>query len=364
MQRLYTIVAELTYRCPLRCIYCSNPVNFAAARDELTTAQWSNVFRQGAALRALRFTCRESRRFALICPRLIRAARAADLYVNLVTAGTLLDDRILAEFRECGLDHIQLSLQDSDREAAELVAGVRCFDKKLAIARLIRDAGFPLTLNVVLHRYNIDRIPELIELAEALGADRLELANAQYYAWAMQNRTVLLPARDQYERAEKIVRTAREDCQCKLEIAFVRADYFADRPKACMGGWANSYLCITPTGDALPCHAASVIPELRFDNVRDQPLSEIWQHSPALNAFRGEDWMNEPCRTCPSRKTDFGGCRCQAFLLTGDACAADPVCSLSPAHQVVVDAANDFDSTARHPVYRDVANSRRLGAQS
>ncbi len=294
-------------------------------------------------------------------PELIRAARAADLYVNLITAGTLLDQHKLEELRQCGLDHIQLSLQDAEREAAEMIAGVRCFEKKLAAANLIRAAGFPMTLNFVLHRHNIERIPEIAALAAELGADRLELANTQYYAWAMENRAELMPARDQYFRAEDDVRAARETFRGRLEIAFVRADYFADRPKPCMGGWANSYLCITPTGRALPCHAAAIIPGLRFDNVRDRRLDQIWSDSPALNAFRGEDWMLEPCRSCPDRKRDFGGCRCQAFMLTGDARAADPVCALSSAHQAVVDAQQGGDSSGRNLVYRDAANSRRLG---
>jgi pyrroloquinoline quinone biosynthesis protein E len=357
--RLYTVVAELTYRCPLRCLYCSNPLDFAAARDELTTAQWANVFRQAAALGALQLHLSGGEpTLRADLPELVRAARDADLYVNLITAGTLLDDPKLDQLRASGLDHIQLSLQDSDRDAAEMVAGTRCFERKLAVAAMIRKHGFPLTLNVVLHRHNLARVPELIELALELGADRLELANTQYYGWALQNRAALLPTRDQNETAEQVIRAAREQYRDKLEIAFVRADYFADRPKACMGGWAQSYLCITPSGAALPCHAATAIRGLNFDNVRDSPLADIWNSSPALNAFRGEDWMIEPCRSCPNRKTDFGGCRCQAFILTGDARAADPVCSLSPAHEIVTRA---FDAPRDgHLVYRDATNSRRL----
>jgi pyrroloquinoline quinone biosynthesis protein E len=360
--RLYTVVAELTYRCPLRCLYCSNPVDFAAYHEELTTAEWSDVFRQAAALGALQLhlsggepTLRSD------LPDLIRAARAADLYVNLITAGTLLDESKLGVFRECGLDHIQLSLQDSNREAADMVAGVHCFDKKMEVARQVRAAGFPLTLNVVLHRHNIDRIPDLIALAIDLGADRLELANTQYYAWALQNRGALLPSREQYDRAENAVRSARETVQGKMEIAFVRSDYFADRPKPCMGGWANSYVCIAPDGRVLPCHAATVISGLQFDDVRTRSLAEIWRDSAALNTFRGDDWMIEPCRSCPNKKIDFGGCRCQAFMLTGDARAADPVCGLSPMHHVVADVVESKLATPAL-VYRDARNSRRLSA--
>jgi pyrroloquinoline quinone biosynthesis protein E len=363
MPRLYTIVAELTYRCPLRCVYCSNPTDFAASRgNELSTEDWSQVFRDGSALGALQLHLSGGEPLMRPdLPALIRAARDAGLYVNLITSGVTLNESKLREFRECGLDHIQLSLQDSERESAELISGVRCFDTKLEVAALIRSADIPLTLNVVLHRYNIGRIRELCDLAIQLGADRLELANTQYYAWAMQNRAALLPTREQYAEAERIVTSIRESCRGKIEIAFVRADYFADRPKACMGGWANSYVCITPAGDVMPCHAASVIPGLSFDNVRDMRLADLWRDSAALNAFRGDDWMIEPCRSCPEKKNDFGGCRCQAFMLAGDARAADPVCSLSSKHQSVIDA---VDNRAVAPlVYRDSKNSRRLVAQ-
>jgi pyrroloquinoline quinone biosynthesis protein E len=363
MPRLYTIVAELTYRCPLRCVYCSNPTDFAISRGiELTTEDWSEIFRDGAALGALQLHLSGGEPLLRPdLPALIRAARDSGLYVNLITSGATLNDHKLREFRECGLDHIQLSLQDSERESAELIAGVRCFDTKLAAAALIRDAGIPLTLNVVLHRHNIGRMPELCDLALQLGADRLELANTQYYAWAMQNRAALLPTREQYAEAERIITSLRESSRGKIEIAFVRADYFADRPKACMGGWASSYLCITPAGDVMPCHAASVIPGLRFDNVRRTALADVWRDSTALNAFRGDDWMIEPCRSCPEKKIDFGGCRCQAFMLTGDARAADPVCSLSPSHRDVIDAVDDRVSAPL--VYRDTRNSRRLATQ-
>lgn len=361
--RLYTVVAELTYRCPLQCLYCSNPIEFAAARDELTIAQWAGVFRDAAALGALQLhlsggepTLRPD------LEELIKAARGADLYVNLITAGTLLDRDKLDRWRDSGLDHIQLSIQDSDRETAEIIAGVRSFDKKLSSAKLIREAGFPLTLNIVLHRLNIGRIPKMVDLAIELGADRLELANTQYYAWALKNRGALIPTRAQNDNAEEFVRAARERHREELEIAFVRADYFSDRPKPCMGGWANNYLCITPRGDVMPCHAASVIPGLRFENVRERGLADIWQNSSALNAFRGDDWMIEPCRSCPNKENDFGGCRCQAFLLTGNASATDPVCSLSPEHQKVIDVVRN-GGPKPGLTYRNAANSRRLSVR-
>jgi len=359
--RLYTVVAELTYRCPLRCLYCSNPIEFANSCAELTTDEWARVFRDAAALGALQLHLSGGE--PALRPdlrELVRAARAADLYVNLITSGAPLDERRLAELRADGLDHIQLSIQDTDRESAELVAGARSFERKLSAAGMIRRAGFPLTLNVVLHRFNIERVAEMAELAAALGADRLELANAQYYGWAMLNRAILMPSREQYDRAELAVREMRERLRGKIEIVFVRADYFADRPKPCMGGWARSYVCITPSGFVLPCHAAAMIGSLRFDNVRDRPLEEIWRDSAALNAFRGEDWMEEPCRSCANRTIDFGGCRCQAFMVAGDARAADPVCSLSPFHHRVSAALSA--SETREPVYRNALNSRRLCA--
>jgi pyrroloquinoline quinone biosynthesis protein E len=364
--RPYTLVAELTYRCPLRCLYCSNPVNFHAVRDELSGEQWRRTFTEAAHLGIVQLHLSGGEPVLRPdLPELIRHAQGCDLYTNLITSGTLLTAEKLRHFRDCGLDHIQLSIQDSERQTAELVAGVRSYDKKLEVARLIKETGFPLTLNVVLHRFNIDHVPALIAQAAELGAQRLELANTQYYAWALENRTRLMPTQEQYAQAEEAARDARLKYRGTMEIAFVRVDYFADQPKACMGGWARTYMCITPNGEVLPCHAAHVIPELHFDSVRDQSLSTIWQHSPALNAFRGDDWMQEPCRTCPQKTSDFGGCRCQAFLLTGNAAATDPVCRLSPHHQVVVEASTIAEQPESPSlVYRDRQNSERLSVRS
>jgi pyrroloquinoline quinone biosynthesis protein E len=297
-------------------------------------------------------------------PTLIRHARQCDLYTNLITGGTLLTVESLQQFRDCGLDHVQLSVQDTDRETAERIAGIRSYDKKLEVARLIKQLGFPLTLNVVLHRFNIDHVPELIALGAELGAQRLELANTQYYAWGLENRKALLPTRAQRDQAEAIAREARSRYRGTMEIAFVQVDYFADEPKACMGGWARTYMCITPTGEVLPCHAAHVIPGLSFDSVRQQSLETIWRESPALNAFRGDEWMQEPCRSCPRKTVDFGGCRCQAFLLAGDAAATDPVCHRSPLHQTVLDAVTAAEQEQAPLVYRDLKNSERLSSHS
>jgi pyrroloquinoline quinone biosynthesis protein E len=358
--RPYTLVAELTYRCPLRCVYCSNPVDFYRARDELSTDEWCRVFSQAAELGVMQLHLSGGEpvlRDDLL--ELIEHASANDLYTNLITGGTLLDEEKLRRFREEGLDHIQLSIQGAARESAEMIAGVRSHRKKLDVARLIRQVGFPLTLNVVIHRLNIAEVPELITIALELEADRLELANTQFYAWAAENRRALMPAREQYDRAEEVARAAIAKYRGMLEIVFVQNDYLSGEPKPCMGGWGRSYMCINPTGEVLPCHAAAVIPGMRFESVRDRALEKIWRDSPAMNAYRGDDWMMEPCRTCVRKEIDFGGCRCQAFMLTGDAAEADPICRLSSHHGIVESMRKDSDSEAPL-VYRDVKTSREL----
>jgi pyrroloquinoline quinone biosynthesis protein E len=358
--RPYTLVAELTYRCPLRCVYCSNPVDFHRSRTELSTDEWRRVFSQAAELGAMQLHLSGGEpvlRDDLVA--LIEHARANDLYINLITGGTLLDEDKLRQFRDAGLDHIQLSIQGAARESAEMIAGVRSHRKKLDVARLIRKVGFPLTLNVVIHRLNISEVPELITLALELGADRLELANTQFYAWAAENRRALMPTREDYDRAEEIARAAIAKYRGTLEIAFVQNDYLSGEPKPCMGGWGRSYMCINPTGAVMPCHAASVIPGLDFESIRDNSLEKIWRDSPAMNAFRGDDWMMEPCRSCERKTIDFGGCRCQAFILAGNAAEADPICRLSSHHGIVESMRKD--SAVDDPlIYRDAKTSRAL----
>ena len=363
--RPYTVVAELSYRCPLKCVYCSNPIEFHTMLDELSTEQWCQTFTEAADLGViqLHFSGGEPLVRKDILP-LIRHAHTCDLYTNLITGGTLLNEAQLKEFKTAGLEHIQLSIQDTDRKTADTIAGMPSYDKKLAVADSIRKLGFPLTININLHRLNIDRVPEIIIQAAELGAQRLELANTQYYAWALENRAALMPTREQYDRAEQLAREARKRYQGTMEIVFVKIDYFGDRPKACSGGWARSYMVITPTGEVLPCHAAHAIPHLTFESVKDKSLTEIWQDSPALNAYRGEDWMQEPCRSCEQRTVDFGGCRCQAFLLTGDAAATDPVCGLSPLHDVVIKAAQEAPQASTDLVYRDLRTSQRLSTHA
>ncbi|XXZ57513.1 pyrroloquinoline quinone biosynthesis protein PqqE [Sorangium sp. So ce341] len=337
--RPYTLIAELTYRCPLRCPYCSNPMELEGAAGELSTETWCRVFAEAAALGVMQLHLTGGEPLARRdLEALVRAARGAGLYTNLITSGVPLARERLAALRAAGLDNVQLSVQDADPERADRIAGYAAFDHKLAVAAWVKAEGLPLTVNVVLHRENIDHVPAIIALAERLGADRLELANTQYLGWALANRDALLPTRDQLERAFAIASAARERLLGRMEMVFVTPDYYAALPRACMDGWARRYLHIAPDGLVLPCHAAHTIPGLRFESVRDRPLAWIWREAPSMNRFRGDAWMAEPCRGCDRREADFGGCRCQAYHLTGDAAATDPACSLSPAHGIVEEA--------------------------
>ncbi|WP_437569840.1 pyrroloquinoline quinone biosynthesis protein PqqE [Sorangium sp. So ce542] len=337
--RPYTLIAELTYRCPLRCPYCSNPMELEGAAGELSTEAWCRVFAEAAELGVMQLHLTGGEPLARRdLEALVRAARGAGLYTNLITSGVPLARERLAALRAAGLDNVQLSVQDADPERADRIAGYAAFDHKLAVAAWVKAEGLPLTVNVVLHRENIDHVPAIVALAERLGADRLELANTQYLGWALANRDALLPTKDQLERAFAIASAARERLLGRMEMVFVTPDYYATLPRACMDGWARRYLHIAPDGLVLPCHAAHTIPGLRFESVRDRPLAWIWREAPSMNRFRGDAWMAEPCRGCERREADFGGCRCQAYHLTGDAAATDPACSLSPAHGIVEEA--------------------------
>jgi pyrroloquinoline quinone biosynthesis protein E len=349
--RPYNLVAELTYRCPLRCTYCSNPLDYRSTRETLDGEAWTRVFREGALLGAVHvgLTGGEPTLHPDL-PEIVGGAAGVGLYVHLVTAGTTLDALGLAALRERGLKSVQLSIQDAAADASDAVAGVACFDQKLAFALEVRRLELPLTLNVVLHRSNLDRVEDIIDLATRLGAERLELANAQYHGWALANRAALLPRRDQLEAAKQRVERARQK-RGAPEILFVLPDYFADRPKPCMGGWGRRILVIAPDGRVLPCHGAAELP-LEFWRFPEHSLAQCWQEAPGLRAFRGEDWMRAPCRDCPERARDFGGCRCQAFALTGDAAATDPACALSPHHDLVRDARAAADTAPPRPIYR------------
>jgi PqqA peptide cyclase len=337
------LIAELTYKCPLHCPYCSNPLSIGSGRyrEELTTAEWSRVFDEAADLGVLQLALTGGEPLVRKdAEELARASTAAGLYSTLVTAGTPFTPRRAAALKEAGLDHVQVSIQDSDPIESDLMAGTRSYGKKIDAARLARELGFPLTINVVLHRRNLDRIEAIIALAEELGARRVELANTQYQGWAAINRAALMPTRAQLEHGERVVQAARERIGPSLEILWVLPDYYEDFPKPCMGGWGAHAMVVTPNGDVLPCQAASTITGLGIENVRDRALAEIWFESESFERFRGTDWMPEPCRTCPAgrQEVDFGGCRCQALALVGDATATDPVCKFSPHHAIVVDA--------------------------
>jgi pyrroloquinoline quinone biosynthesis protein E len=336
-QRLYTLIAELTYRCPLRCPYCSNPLDFQAQRQELSSAEWLRVIAEAESLGALQLNLTGGEPLLRDDLELLVAeAKRLELFVNLITSGLPLARERLVALRDAGLNGVQVSIQDAERGPSERIAGTASFEQKRSVARWVKELGLPLTLNVVLHRENLARIPAIVAMAEELGADRLELANTQYLGWALLNREALLPTPAQLATARALASAAKERLKGRMEVLFVLPDYYSDRPKACMNGWGSRYMVVAPDGRALPCHLAHSIPGLAFDNVRERALADIWQNSAAFMAFRGEAWMSPTCSSCERRKIDFGGCRCQAFHLTGDARATDPVCSLSPDHGLVL----------------------------
>jgi PqqA peptide cyclase len=348
------LLAELTHRCPLRCPYCSNPLELSRASAELDTATWKRVLAEAAGLGVLQvhFSGGEPlvRRDLA---ELVRHAADVGLYGNLITSGIRLDSDRLAGLVEAGLEHVQLSFQDADMVSGDRIAGLAgAQEVKRAAARLVRDAGLPLTVNAVVHRQNLDRLGEIIELAVSLGADRLEVAHVQYYGWALRNRAALLPSRDQLDAATATVEVARARLAGVMVIDYVLPDYYAHRPRACMGGWGRRFMNVSPAGKVLPCHAAETLTDLDFPNVAEESLSEIWYHSPAFERFRGTEWMPEPCRSCERREIDWGGCRCQAFALTGDAVRTDPACALSPDHELLSGAQGEAQAAAPGFIYR------------
>ena len=346
----FWLLAELTYRCPLQCPYCSNPLDFAKQGAELSTEQWIEVFRQARELGAaqLGFSGGEP----LVrqdLGQLIKASRDMGYYTNLITSGIGLTESRIAEFADAGLDHIQISFQAADEEVNNLLAGSRkAFAHKLEMARAVKAHGYPMVLNFVTHRHNIDNIDRIIELCIELEADFVELATCQFYGWAELNRAGLLPTKAQLERAERITNEWRTKLEAQghpCKLIFVTPDYYEERPKACMNGWGNLFLDITPDGTALPCHSARQLP-VQFPNVKDASLKHIWYESFGFNRFRGYDWMPEPCRSCDEKERDFGGCRCQAFMLTGNAENADPVCSKSGHHGIILAAREEAERAA------------------
>ncbi len=341
------LIAEVTHRCPLHCVYCSNPMQLAESKSELSTDEWTSVFEQSGKLGMLHahFTGGEP----LARPdltELIAAARAAGLYTNLITSGIGLNEQRLKALVDAGLDHIQISFQDSREDAANWIAGAKAHAHKIDLSRAIRSHKIAFTVNLVVHRQNLDHLEEMIAFIEQLHPERVEIAHTQYYGWALANRAALMPTRAQLDNAIAIIAAAETRLAGKMRIDSVVPDYYAKYPKSCMGGWGQRLMLVNPSGRVLPCHAAEVLPGLSFENVRDKTLDWIWQESDSFRRFRGEAWMHEPCRTCDRRTEDFGGCRCQAFLLAGDATVTDPTCSLAPTHHLVELAVREANKTS------------------
>jgi pyrroloquinoline quinone biosynthesis protein E len=344
------LIAELTHRCPLHCVYCSNPRELSRRVAELHTGVWTRVLREAAELGVMQADLTGGEPLArpdLV--EIIRAARAAGLYVSLITSGLPLDERRLEQIVGAGLDHLQLSFQGAEEESASEFSGTQTHAHKIQVAQWVKKHHLGLTLNFVVHRGNLNRLDAMLALAEKLGPQRVEFAHVQYYGWAFANRERLLPTREQLDRSLEILKRAEERLRGRIRVEFVVPDYYSKFPKACMGGWGRKAILVTPAGAAMPCHAASVISGMKFENVESQPLRKIWQESEAFQRYRGEEWMQEPCRTCHRRATDFGGCRCQAMLLASDAAATDPVCSLSPKRALVDAIVSDSNSAAPLP---------------
>ena len=351
-----TLLAELTHRCPLHCPYCSNPLDLVRANAELTTDDWKRVFSQARELGVLQLGLSGGEPLLRKdLEELAAHARQQGLYSTLVTSGLGLTRSRAERLKEAGLEHVQISIQDSDSAIAERIAGVRSVKHKQAAAALVRELGFAFTINVVLHRANLDRIGEIIDLAAELGADRIELANTQYYGWGLQNRAALMPTPEQVERSREIAECAIQRYRGRMQITYVLPDYYESYPKACYGGWGKVYLVVAPNGVVLPCHGATQITTLAFDSVRAHSLHWIWHESEAFRVFRGDSWMKEPCRSCPRKAIDFGGCRCQAFALTGDAANTDPVCTLTPLRSIVDNALHETPRAMDEYRYRSVA---------
>lgn len=361
------LLAELTYRCPLHCVFCYNPVDYATQPDELSTEDWLRVLRQGRELGAVQ--CGLSGGEPLQrddLETIVAEARRLGYYTNLLTSGVGLTEERAAALKAAGLDHVQLSFQDSTREMNDFLSHTKTFDLKQRVARTIKANGWPMVLNVVIHRHNIEHVDRILAMAHGLGAEYVELANTQYYSWAFHNRDQLLPTREQLQRAEAVTDAWRAKVGEAMRIFFVAPDYHEGKAKKCVNGWGSMFLTVTPDGTALPCHTAKMLPGLAFPNVRERGLREIWFESEGFNRYRGTGWMKEPCASCEMKEVDLGGCRCQAFLLANDPAAADPVCAKSPQHERVLAAVAQAEGprplVERPLVFRDPANSRRLAA--
>lgn len=359
------LLAELTYKCPLQCPYCSNPLDYAKHNSEISTADWKRVLSQARKMGAVQlgFSGGEP----LIrqdLAELVQHAHKLGYYSNLITSGYAFSEEKIIQLKKSGLDHIQLSIQASSQELNDRIAGTKSYENKKNVAHLIKKHGYPMVLCVVIHRENIHQMEQILQMAEALGADYVELANTQYYGWAHKNRDLLMPTKEQYEKAEAIAQAYKEKVTGKMKIYYVIPDFHEHRPKACMNGWGTTFLTIAPDGLALPCHSARVLPDLDCPNVNDFSIEQIWNESKAFNFFRGNKWMQEPCRSCDEKEKDFGGCRCQAYLLTGDMRNTDPVCSKSPKHQIITAAIDSARASAlsigKKPlIFRNNKNSKK-----
>ena len=365
------LLAELTYRCPLHCVFCYNPVDFAQQQDELSTEDWMRVLQQGRELGAVQ--CGFSGGEPLLrddLEILVAEARRLGYYTNLLTSGVGLTEARAAALKAAGLDHVQLSFQDSTREMNDFLSHTKTFALKNRVAEIIKSQGWPMVMNVVIHRLNIDHIDRIIGMAAELGAEYLELANTQYYSWAFVNRDQLLPTHEQLRRAEAVTDEWRARLGDKMRLFFVAPDYHEGKPKKCVNGWGSMFLNVAPDGTALPCHTAKMLPGLSFPNVKEHSLRDIWFDSEGFNRYRGTAWIKEPCASCDQREIDLGGCRCQAYMLANDPAAADPVCVKSPHHAKVLEAVAQAEHAAttrvtEHPlVFRDPAESRRLSAMA
>ena len=363
------LLAELTYRCPLQCPYCSNPLDYAQHKNELSTQEWCDVFDQARQMGAVQLGFSGGEPLVRQdLEQLVAHAHQQGFYTNLITSGMGLNEQRIAQLKQAGLDHIQISFQASDPVVNDALAGSKhAFEQKYEMCRLVKQYDYPMVLNFVIHRHNIDQIEQIIELCLELNADTVELAICQFYGWAFLNRQGLLPTQEQLTRAEQVTNAYREKLRqqnhpCKL--IFVVPDYYEERPKACMNGWGKIFFTVTPDGTALPCHAARQLP-IAFPNVREQSLSEIWYKSTGFNHFRGDAWMPENCRSCPDKQRDFGGCRCQAYMLTGDAANADPVCGKSSDHYLIEQARRDSEQASflAQLVFRNSKNSKQLARQ-
>ena len=359
------LLAEITYRCPLHCAFCYNPTDYADhTKNELNTDEWIKVLRDARKMGALQLGISGGEPLLRDdIEDIVTEAYQLGYYSNLITSGVGLTEKRIDAFKAGGLDHIQLSMHDITEEISNFVTDTKTFKLKQKVAAMIKDRGYPMVLNVVIHRYNIGHIKEILEMAEKLGADYVELANTQYYGWSLINRNQLMPTKEQIDEAEKITNEFREYIGNKMKIFFVVPDYYAERPKKCMNGWGEVFMIVTANGDVLPCHSARVLPNIDFPNVKNDQLNEIWYDSSAFNKYRGDDWMKEPCRSCSEKENDLGGCRCQAFLLSGDAEGADPICTKSPHRHLIDQALEDSKNEilqAQPIIFRTDKNSKEL----